>query len=72
MPKSACSVGNQNVEAGDKERGSGEKTTFVAKKRKTLAKKNCIILMTSLWLCMLDTRPKQLIDIRKCQLKYHS
>ena len=43
MPKSACSVGNQNVEAGERERGSGEKKTSVAKIKKTLSKKNCII-----------------------------
>jgi hypothetical protein len=31
MPRSAGAVGKQNVEAGEKERGSGEKITFVSK-----------------------------------------
>jgi hypothetical protein len=39
MPRSACTVGKWNVEAGKKARGSGEKTMFVAKMLKTLAKK---------------------------------
>ncbi len=30
MPKCARSVGKQNIEAGEKERGSGEETSFVA------------------------------------------
>ncbi len=47
MPKSACSVGNQNVEAGERERGSGEKTTSLAKMWKMLAKK---IVLLYVWL----------------------
>ncbi len=39
MPGSAGSVRKQDVEAGEKEGGSGEKTTFVVKMGKTLAKK---------------------------------
>jgi hypothetical protein len=43
MQQSSCSVGKQNVGGGEKERGSGKKTTFVAKMCKTLAEKKRII-----------------------------
>ncbi len=39
IPKGACSVEKTNIGGEEKERGSGEKTTFVAKMSKTLAKK---------------------------------
>ena len=45
MPKRAGSVGKQNIEAGQKERGSGQKEHFVA--GKTLAKKKYIMLAAS-------------------------
>jgi hypothetical protein len=43
MPKGDGSFEKLNVEDGQKERGSGQKTTFVAKMRKTLAKKKYIM-----------------------------
>ncbi len=62
MPKSACSVGNQNVEAGEKERGSGEKTTSVAKMCKKLAKKNCIICTVLPYPVQVGRIPDDIID----------
>ncbi len=59
MPRSACSVGKQNVEAGEKERGSGGKPTFVAKMWKTPAKKN---ISSSFCFCSSNFGPFVRID----------